>query len=227
MAATTRLRAGRTAYNPGRTAQGNPKFDSRVDAYIEAAAPFAQPILSHLRQLVHQAAPQASETIKWGMPFYLQHNIIVAHMAAFKQHCAFGFWGPEMKAVLTADGLTARNAMGPFGRVTCVEELPPPSQLRSYITQAVGFVERGERTQSIDRSKAKAKPPLQLPTELEAALKRHKAAAKIFAQMTPSWRRDYAIWIGQAKLPATRERRVQQAIDWIAEGRSRGGRLQR
>ena len=86
------------------------QMDSRVDAYIEKAAPFAQRVLTHLRKLMHQACPRATESVKWGMPFFLQRGIVLSHMAAFKQHCAFGFWGPEMKKVLAKDRLVSGPA---------------------------------------------------------------------------------------------------------------------
>ena len=104
-------------------------MDPRVDAYIEKAASFAQPVLTHLRELVHQACPRATEAVKWSMPFFMQQGIVLCHMAAFKQHCAFGFWGPEMKRVLAEDGLVASQAMGSLGRITGWKDLPPDRML--------------------------------------------------------------------------------------------------
>ena len=69
-----------------------PNTDPRVDAYIEHAAAFARPILARLRAAVYRGCPDASETIKWGMPFFMHQSRLLANMAAFKQHCAFGFW---------------------------------------------------------------------------------------------------------------------------------------
>jgi uncharacterized protein YdhG (YjbR/CyaY superfamily) len=132
-------------------------FDPRVDAYIEKAAPFAQPVLTHLRKLMHQACPHAAESIKWGMPFFLEQGIIIASMASFKQHCAFGFWGPEMKRVLAKDGLKASYGMGSLGRITGLQALPPDRVLLAYMSQAADFVESGLRTKSIDRSKKRRK----------------------------------------------------------------------
>jgi len=195
--------------------------DPRIDAYIEKAAPFAQPILAHLRKLVHQACPRITESVKWGMPFFIQQNVILCHMAAFKQHCAFGFWGKEMQKVLAKDGLKSSEAMGTLGRIASLKALPPDKVLLDYLRQAADLVESGERTKSLD-SRVKRKPkPLRIPPELTAALKKNKLAAKAFTGFSPSKRREYAEWIAEAKRPETKQQRLAQAVAWIAQGKSR------
>ena len=136
----------------------DPQTDPRVDAYIEKAAPFAQPILTRLRELMHKACPRATESVKWGMPFFIQQGVILCHMAAFKQHCAFGFWGPEMKKVLKRDGLQSSDAMGVLGRITKLKDLPPDRELLAYMRHAADLVQSGDRTKSIERPKKKARP---------------------------------------------------------------------
>jgi uncharacterized protein YdeI (YjbR/CyaY-like superfamily) len=196
-------------------------MDPRVDAYIEKAAPFAQPVLAHLRDLVHKACPRATESVKWGMPFFLQQGIVICHMAAFKQHCAFGFWGPEMKKVLAKDGLVTSKAMGSLGRIKGLKDLPADGLLLGYLGQAADFVESGQRTKSIERKPRAAKPNVRVPPELSAALSRNKLAAKAFAGFSPSCRREYVEWIAGAKRPETKAKRLKQAVTWIAEGKSR------
>jgi len=195
-------------------------MDPRVDAYIERAAPFAQPILGHLRRLMHQACPHATETMKWSMPFFVQQGVIVAHLAAFKQHCAFGFWGPQMKKILAADGLKGSNAMGAFGRLAKLEDLPSDKKMLTYMAQAAELVESGERTQSIARPKKAGKKKAVVPPELAAALKKNRIAAKAFADFSPSCKREYCLWIAAAKRPETKEKRLRQAVKQIAEGKS-------
>ena len=197
------------------------QIDPRVDLYIEKAAPFAQPVLTHLRNLVHQACPRATESVKWGMPFFLQQGIVLCHMAAFKQHCAFGFWGPEMKKLLAKDGLVSSKAMGSLGRITGLRDLPADRLLLRYMSQAAEFVESGQRKKSIDRKPKAAKPHLRVPVELSAALKKNKLAAKAFERFSPSCRREYVEWIWAAKRQETKEKRVAQAVEWIAQGKSR------
>ena len=163
-----------------------PQFDPRVDAYIEKSAPFAQPILTHLRELMHRACPRATEAMKWSMPFFLQQGIILANMAAFKQHCAFGFWGPEMKKVLDQDGLNSSEAMGTLGRIASLKDLPSDKSLLAYMRHAADLVESGQRTKSLERPKKPAKKkPVSVPPALAAALKKNKVAAKAFAEFSP------------------------------------------
>jgi uncharacterized protein YdeI (YjbR/CyaY-like superfamily) len=197
------------------------QFDPRVDAYIERTAPFAQPILTHLRKLMHQACPHVTETIKWNMPFFVQQGIILAGMAAFKQHCSFGFWGPEMKKVLAKGGLASSETMGSFGAVTGLDSLPSDRVLLTYMSQAADFVESGRRRKSIERPKKSAKKPVRVPPELAAALKKNKMATKVFEEFSPSCKREYAEWIVEAKRPDTKQKRIKQAVEWIAQGKPR------
>ena len=99
--------------------------DERVDAYIGRAPDFARPILAHLRTLVHAACPGVSETIKWGFPHF-EFNGILCSMAAFKTHCAFGFWHGAMLPV--AVPLLPESVDD--GR-PCVTSLPPARSERS------------------------------------------------------------------------------------------------
>jgi uncharacterized protein YdeI (YjbR/CyaY-like superfamily) len=195
--------------------------DPRVDAYIEKAALFAQPILAHIRKLMHQACPRVTESVKWGMPFFLQQGVILANMAAFKQHCAFGFWGSEMKKLLAADGLQSSQAMGSLGRIRGLQELPADKLLLSYMRRAAELVESGERKKSIVRPKKPVKRAVRLPAELARALKMNKLAAAAFSGFSPSCRREYADWIAEAKRPETRRKRLARAITWIAQGKTR------
>jgi uncharacterized protein YdeI (YjbR/CyaY-like superfamily) len=202
-------------------------MDPRVDAYIEKSASFAQPVLAHLRELVHQACPRATEAVKWGMPFFMQQGIVLCHMAAFKQHCAFGFWGPEMKKVLAKDRSVSSKAMGSLGRITRLQDLPPDRVLLSYMAQASDLVESGQRTKSIDRQPKTAKQHVRVPAELSAALKKNKLAAKAFEGFSSSSKREYAEWIAEAKRPETKAKRLKQAVEWMAQGKPRHWKYQK
>jgi uncharacterized protein YdeI (YjbR/CyaY-like superfamily) len=196
-------------------------MDPRVDAFIERAAPFAQPILEHLRKLMHQACPHATETMKWGMPFFEQQGVILAHLAAFKHHCAFGFWGPQMRKFLAKNGWKGSNAMGAFGRITKLQDLPSDKAMRTYMAHAADLVESGQRTKSIERPKKPVKKkPVSVPPELAAALKKNKLAAKAFADFSPSCKREYCLWIAAAKRPETKERRLREAMGLISQGKT-------
>src|ERR1700704_1862423 len=111
-----------------------PNKDPRVDAYIEKSAPFAKPILIKVRKLIFQACPESEETIKWSFTNYEVHGSMLCSMAAFKEHCAFGFW----KASLLEDTegilqLAERNAMGHLDRLTSLKDLPADKILIAYL----------------------------------------------------------------------------------------------
>ena len=193
-----------------------------VDAYIAKSADFAQPILEFLRDAIHEAVPNVVEEMKWSRPFFVYKGIIFGNMSAFKAHCSFGLWGKEIGAALRDDDLVQGNGMGTFGRLTSVKNLPPRKKLIDYLRIAAAAVDDGVRTKSWTRprpSVVKAEVPV--PDALAAALKKNKTAAKIFATMPPSCRKEYNTWIAEAKRDETRDKRVATAIEWIAEGKSR------
>jgi uncharacterized protein YdeI (YjbR/CyaY-like superfamily) len=204
----------------------NQEFNPKVDAYIAKSQPFAQPILSHIRELAHKACPDVEETIKWSMPFFELGGVVLGHMAAFKQHCAVGFWALEMHAILSEDGLLSENGMGSLGKVTGLKDLPSDKKLLNYYRQAAGLVASGQRTKSIARIKKPPKPAPEVPVELSAALKKNKAAAKMFAGLSASCQREYVDWIVEAKRPETKQKRVAQSVEWIAEGKQRNWKYQ-
>jgi uncharacterized protein YdeI (YjbR/CyaY-like superfamily) len=195
--------------------------DARVDAYIARQADFARPILDHLRKTIHSACPAAEETLKWGMPAFLYRGEQLASMAAFKAHATFGFW----KASLIT-GKTGRetSAMGQFGRITRVADLPDAETLRSLIRKAMELNDRGIKAPRTQRA---PKPELPAPGDLEAALARNKAAARHFEAFSPSAKREYVEWITGAKQAETRSRRIAQAVEWIAEGKKRNWKYER
>jgi len=160
------------------------------------------------------------------MPFFELRGVILGHMAAFKQHCSIGFWGPEMKAIFREDGIESKDGMGLLGKVTSLRDLPPEKKLLGYYRQAAGLVASGQRTKSVVRPKKSPKPAPEIPTELSAALKKNKTAAKIFAAFSASCQREYTDWIIEAKRPETKEKRVAQAVEWIAEGKQRNWKYQ-
>jgi uncharacterized protein YdeI (YjbR/CyaY-like superfamily) len=188
----------------------------RIDAYIAGAAAYAQPILRHLRALVRRACPEATETIKWGMPFFEYHGLL-CNMAAFKAHCAFGFHHQGMDAVLAKTGYQSAEAMGNLGRITSLDDLPAEAVLRRYIQQAAQLNASGAPR----RLTAKPRPAPKVPAELTAALKTNAAAAANFAQLAPSHRREYIEWITEAKRPETRAKRLATTVEWVAKGKAR------
>jgi uncharacterized protein YdeI (YjbR/CyaY-like superfamily) len=191
--------------------------DDRVDAYIARSVDFAKPILSHLRALVHDACPDATETIKWGFPHFEYHGVLCS-MAAFKAHCAFGFWHAQMRALADARR-GADAAMGQFGRITALSELPKDAKLAALIRKAAALNAAGIKAARVLRPKPKA--PLNVPEDLAAALRKNRGALAHFSAMSPSRRREYIEWLVDAKRDETRRKRLATAVEWIAEGKSK------
>jgi uncharacterized protein YdeI (YjbR/CyaY-like superfamily) len=193
--------------------------DPRFDAYIAKAAPFAQPILKHLRALVHEACPEVEEGTKWHMLFF-SHRGPLCMMAAFKQHCAFGFWKGKL---LFGAGAKGGAAHGQFGRLAAVSDLPPRAELKALLKQAIALNEQGVK---VERGPKSTKPPA-APADLKAALKKNARAAKAWAAFSPSCQREYVDWIVEAKKDETRSRRLETAVAWIAEGKQRNWKYQK
>ncbi len=197
-----------------------------VDAYIAKSAPFARPILKHLRTLMHKGCPRIGETIKWGVPAFEREGI-VAMMAAFKQHVSFGFWNEkQVREVLGADAQRmfpkdAKPGMGGLRYLTR-EDLPSNAVILRAVKVAVALNESGERP----KRTRKRKSPAKAPPYLVAALKKNSKARATFARFTPAQRREYVDWLTQAKQDATRERRLLQALAWLAAGKQRNWKYQ-
>lgn len=189
------------------------QVDPRVDAYIDRQADFAQPILRHLRAIMHAVCPDGAEAIKWSMPFFTYRGRNLANMAGFKAHCAFGLW----QGGGVAEGARDDSAMGQFGRITALGDLPPDAELVRIVRDAMERIDRGTPSRPAPTPRA----PLPVPPELQAAIAASPRAAAQWAGFSPGKVRDYAEWIGEAKRAETRDRRIAQAVEWIAEGKER------
>lgn len=193
--------------------------DPRIDAYIAAAAAFARPILVHLRAAIHAACPAAEETIKWNMPAYLYKGEQLALTASFQSHVALVF--PKGELVTGQRGGPGGGdgpqggAMGQFGRIRSIDDLPDDEALAALIHKAMTLTDQGIKPARQPR------PSLPTPDDLRAALDADPAAAATFEQFTAAARRDYVEWVLEAKRPATRARRIAQAVAWLAEGKKR------
>jgi hypothetical protein len=189
------------------------KKDPRVDAYIAKSADFAKPILLHLRKLVHRACPAVVETMKWSAPQF-EYKGMMCGMASFKGHCAFGFW----KGNLVLDGKGTRDAMGHFGRITSLDDLPPDKVIVGYVKKAAKLNEEGI---TVARTPTTARKALPMPADFAGVLKKHAAAGQTFENFSPSHKREYIEWITEAKTDATRKKRLATAVEWLSEGKVR------
>jgi uncharacterized protein YdeI (YjbR/CyaY-like superfamily) len=190
-----------------------PKCDSRIDAYIERSAEFAQPILTYLRSVIHDACPSVEETIKWNAPFYMYEGILCS-TPAFKHHCALIMWKGRLLPKDDAKYVTTE-----LRKISSLDDLPSRTKLVAYIRALMKLNEEG--TKSPARSGPKFTKPLVVPTELQRAIAKNQKAKAAFAAFPPSHKREYAEWIADAKRPETRDRRIKAAVEMIAEGKSR------
>jgi len=191
------------------------KKDSRIDAYIARSADFAKPILNHLRRLVHEACPEVEETLKWNFPHFM-HQGMLCGMAAFKAHCTFGIW---KGALIFPQNKPDEEAIGQFGRITSLSDLPSAKVLIGYVKQAVRLNEAGIKVPA--RSKPKEKKELAVPDYFMAALKKNKQALKSFENFSYSHKKEYVEWITEAKREETRTKRMERALEWLAKGKAR------
>jgi hypothetical protein len=195
--------------------------DLRVDAYIAKAAPFAQPILKHIRESVHAACPDVVETIKWSVPAF-EYKGPFCGMAAFKKHVMFGFWKHQLMQDIIPKG--EHRAFGQYGRIESIDQVPSKAHIEKLVKIAKKL---NDDDVKVPKTKPAPKPPLKTPRDLMTALKKNKKALATFQDFSPSHRREYAEWITEAKAQETRDRRVAQAVEWMAEGKSRNWKYER
>jgi uncharacterized protein YdeI (YjbR/CyaY-like superfamily) len=190
------------------------KTDPRIDAYIARQADFARPILEHLRTIVHEACPECEETLKWSSPSFMYKGKILAGFAAFKAHASFGYWSGSQ--VVDADP-EQQSAMGQFGRLTSLDDLPSPATLAALTKKAMALIDEGVKP---IRNKT-VKAPMAVPQDLRAAIDAVPSAKATFDAFPPGCQRDYVEWVTEAKRDETRARRLAQTVEWLGEGKRR------
>lgn len=194
------------------------KKDARVDEYISKSAEFAQPVLNHLRSLVHKAIPDVEEKMKWSFPHFDYAGGTVFSIAAFKQHCTMTFW----KASLMKDSdkvfYKGEKAMGQLGRITSLKDLPSDRILIKYIKEAAKLNEQGVK---VPKVKSSDKKEIKIPGYLTSILKKNKKAEKVFKNFSYSHKKEYVEWFEEAKTEETRNKRLATAMEWMSEGKSR------
>ena len=191
--------------------------DPRVDAYIASRNEFAHPILRRLREWVHATCPDVVETIKWGAPAF-EYKGPLCGLAAFKRHAVFGFW---KHGLVVGDDARSKQAMGSFGRLETIRDLPPKAAFVRWMKLAMRLNDEGVK---VPRRKTRPKRPVALHPEFRAALARNAQARATLEALAPSHRREYVEWIAEAKRDETRARRIAQAVGWLAAGKSRMGK---
>lgn len=199
---------------------------SDIDAYIGKSADFAKPILVYLRDLVHDVCGDTEEKIKWGFPHFDYKGEMMCSMAAFKSHCAFGFWKAQlMKDPSLAETARSEVAMGHLGRITSLKDLPPEKKLRAWIREAMDLNDKGIKLPS--KAKPTEKKELEVPEYFLKQLKKNKKAYDYFNTLPYSHKKEYLQWITEAKTEPTRERRMNSAIEMLSEQKSRNWKYEK
>ncbi len=197
-----------------------PTTDPRVDAYIDKSKDFAKPVLTHLRKLVHETCPDVKETLKWSMPSF-EYKGILCGFASFKEHCTFGFW---KQSLMESDAFSeTKTAMGSFGKLTSLRDLPSDAVMKKLIKQAMKLNDEGVKVTKPKHEKKE----VAIPEILLEALAKNEKAAETFNNFPPSCRREYAEWIAEAKTEPTREKRLAQTIEWRSEGKRRNWKYEK
>lgn len=195
--------------------------DPRIDAYIVKSASFAIPILEYLRALVHETCPEVKETMKWSFPHFEYKGSILCSMASFKQHCAFGFWLESRLSdphnLLTVNG--ERVGMGSLGKIAKIEDLPAEEHLKGLILEVMRLIDSGVKPKK--DNKPQETKELVIPDYVTEALAGNAAAKKVFEGFSYSNKKEYVQWFEDAKTESTREKRIAQALEWLAEGKVR------
>jgi uncharacterized protein YdeI (YjbR/CyaY-like superfamily) len=199
-----------------------PTTDARVDAYIEKSEDFAKPVLNHLRKLVHEACPEVVETMKWSFPHF-DYKGMMCSMASFNEHCAFGFW--KQSLIDDAAFPAEKTAMGSFGRIRSLADLPDQKTMRKLVADAMRLNDAGVKVAKAPVSKEKKE--LVVPEILLEALARDEAASTTFNNFPYSKKKDYVEWITESKTDATRDKRLATTLEWLAEGKARNWKYEK
>lgn len=192
--------------------------NSAVDEYIKSKEPFAQEILIHLRNVIHDASPDISETIKWRQPCFEQDGLVCA-FAAFKKHVNFSFFKGQFlndsAGIFTPSDNNELTAL----KFSSVADIPDSDVLKAYIQQAIALNSTGELKKKTTPRKDKS--TLVIPEDFAQALTSKVAAQRVFDDFSYSKQKDYIDWITSAKRAATRTSRLATAVEWINEGKAR------
>jgi len=202
------------------------KKNPLIDAYINKAQDFAKPVLKYIREIVHEACPAVEEKMKWSFPHFDYKNEMMCSMASFKEHCTFGFWKASLikdsKGILKEAGNTA---MGQFGRITKVSDLPSRKILIRLVKNAMNLNDEGIKVAT--KPKSNKKKELKIPGYFMKELKKNKKALKTFEGFSYSQKKEYIEWVTEAKTEETRNKRLATSVEWLSEGKIRNWKYMR
>lgn len=197
------------------------KQNPAIDSYIANAADFAKPILAHWRKLIHEHCPDVEEVMKWALPHFEYKNDNLCVIASYKNHCSFSFLKDSL---MTDPRLKANKDLKPIqrflGKISKMSDLPPDDEFIAMLKEAMQLNEKGVK---VKREKPENDKPkvLETPDYLLAALTANPQAKEVFESKSNSFRKEYIVWITDAKTDETRQKRIDEALEWMAEGKGR------
>lgn len=200
------------------------KFNPLVDQYIENSPDFAQTVLNQIRTVVHEASAEIEEAIKWKFPTFMYKGKILCSMVSFKQYCSMGFWlHDEMKTIKEFETDVEKTNMFSLGKITKIEDLPPKPYLKAMILEAMELTDLGVKYKKAPPSKVE----IEVPDYFQTVLDQNKVAKEVFTKASPSFRKEYISWIIDAKTETTRNKRIDQALERISEGKGRNWKYEK
>ncbi|KQT22100.1 hypothetical protein ASG31_01805 [Chryseobacterium sp. Leaf404] len=200
------------------------KYSPLVDDYIEKAPDFSKPVLNHIREVVHECYPEIEEAIKWKFPTFMYKGKILCSMVSFRQYCSMGFWlHDSMKTLKNLDTDVEKTNMFSLGKITGLKDVPSKPQLKKIILEAMELTDMGVKL----RKAAPSKNEITVPEYFQNVLNQNKKALEVFEKASPSFRKEYATWIVDAKTETTRNKRIDQALEWISEGKGRNWKYEK
>lgn len=200
------------------------KYNTKVDEYIDKSQDFAKPILNYIREIVHEVCPDVEEAIKWKFPTFMYKGKILCSMVSFKQYCSMGFWLHDaMQTIKNLETDVEKTNMFSLGKITRLENLPSKPQLKKIILEAIDLTDMGVKL----KKAAPTKVEIEVPEYFKNALNQNKKALEVFEKASPSFRKEYINWLLDAKTDATRNKRMEQALEWISEGKGRNWKYEK
>lgn len=200
------------------------KYNPLVDEYIDKSPDFSKPILNQIREIVHECYPEIEEAIKWKFPTFMYKGKILCSMVSFKAYCSVGFWlHDSMKTLKNLETDVEKTNMFSLGKITKMEDLPSKPQLKNIIFEAMELTDMGVTL----KKATPLKTEIEVPDYFQNVLNRNKKAVEIFQKSSPSFRKEYINWIVDAKTDTTRNKRMEQAIEWISERKGRNWKYEK
>lgn len=182
-----------------------------VEEYIENNSHYAEE-LKLLRDLI--LTTELEETIKWNAPVYALNGKNVLSFGAFKQH--FGIWFFNGVFLKDEHNLLEQAQEKTKGlrnmKMTSLDQINKPVVL-AYIKEAVENQKLGKEIKPEVKGKK-----VDIPKELNLALKKDKTFMDNFKALTPFKQREYCEYIETAKRAETKQSRLEKIIPMIEKG---------